>query len=83
MLRRLSANKEEFKPIDFSDGLNIIVAERDPEASETDSRNARGKTSLLQAINYCLGSNRPASFQALADDDWAFTLELDLFGDRV
>jgi uncharacterized protein YydD (DUF2326 family) len=83
MLRRLSASNDEFKPIDFSDGLNIIVAERDPEASETDSRNARGKTSLLQAINYCLGSNRPAAFQALADDDWAFTLELDLFGDRV
>lgn len=83
MLRRLSANKEEFKPIEFSDGLNIIAAERAPEATETDSRNARGKTSLLQAINYCLGSNRPAAFQALADADWAFTLELDLFGDRV
>lgn len=83
MLRRLSANKDEFKPIEFSDGLNLIVAERDPDASETDSRNARGKTSLLQAINYCLGSNRPAGFKALADEDWAFTLELDLFGDQV
>ncbi len=83
MLHRLSANKEEFKPIDFSNGVNIIVAERDPEASETDSRNARGKTSVLQAVNYCLGSNRPAAFQALADDDWAFTLDLDLFGDRI
>src|SRR5262245_57899419 len=83
MLRRLSANKEEFEPVEFEAGLNIIVAERDPEASETDSRNARGKTSLLQAINYCLASSRPPAFQTLADQDWAFTLELDLFGDQV
>jgi uncharacterized protein YydD (DUF2326 family) len=83
MLRRLSANKEEFQPIEFIEGLNMIVAERDPEASETHSRNARGKTSLLQAIGYCLGASSPAAFRNLADDDWSFTLELDLFGDRV
>lgn len=83
MLRRLSANKEEFRPIDFVEGLNMIVAERDPEATEKDSRNARGKTSLLQAIDYCLGATRTSAFRSLADDDWAFTLELDLFGDRV
>jgi uncharacterized protein YydD (DUF2326 family) len=83
MLRRLSANKEEFQPIEFIEGLNMIVAERDPEASETHSRNARGKTSLLQAIGYCLGASSPAAFRNLADDDWSFILELDLFGDRV
>lgn len=83
MLRRLSANKVEFQPIEFGSGLNLIVADRAPGASEKHSRNARGKTSLLHAINYCLGSNRPTAFKSLAESEWAFTLELDLFGSRV
>lgn len=83
MLRRLSANKDEFIPIDFTAGINLIVAERAPDATDTDSRNARGKTSLLLAINYCLGGNRPTEFRPLGDADWEFTLALDLFGDVV
>lgn len=83
MLRRLSANKEEFRPVEFGTGLNLIVADRAPGASDQHSRNARGKTSLISAINYCLGSSRPSSFRALADAGWTFTLELDLFNTRV
>lgn len=59
------------------------MAERSPEATEKHSRNARGKTTILQIINYCLGSNLPSSLRPLADDDWVFTLTLDLFGDQV
>lgn len=83
MLHRLSANKEEFQSIQFSSGLNLIVADRAPGASEKHSRNARGKTSILQAIDYCLGSKRPTSFKFLAETGWSFTLELDLFNSRV
>jgi uncharacterized protein YydD (DUF2326 family) len=79
MLRRLSSNHPEFLPINFSSGMNLILADRAPDASAKHSRNARGKSSVLQAINYCLGANRPSPFKPLVDEGWSFTLELDLF----
>ncbi|MCZ4279001.1 DUF2326 domain-containing protein [Rhodococcoides yunnanense] len=83
MIRRISANNPDFQPISFGAGVNLIVAERDPDATSQHSRNARGKTSILQAINYCLGSARPTSFKPLADNGWSFTLEFDLFGSTI
>ncbi|WP_207843028.1 DUF2326 domain-containing protein [Williamsia soli] len=83
MLWRISSNKSEFTPVRFVQGINLIVAERDPNATSQHSRNARGKTSILQAINYCLGSARPSSFKTLAEAGWSFTLEFDLLGSRI
>ncbi len=83
MLHSLSANSDEFQEVTFGPGMNLILAERAPGASEQHSRNARGKTSLIQAINYCLGGNRPAAFKSLADDGWEFTLGMDLFGTEI
>lgn len=83
MLRKLTANRDEFRAIEFSPGFNLILAERAPGASDQHSRNARGKTSIIQAINYCLGGNLPPAFRPLAEDGWAFTLSLDLFGQEI
>jgi uncharacterized protein YydD (DUF2326 family) len=83
MLHSLSANSDDFQEVEFGPGMNLILAERAPGASEQHSRNARGKTSLIQAINYCLGGNRPAAFKPLADDGWEFTLRLDIFGAEI
>jgi uncharacterized protein YydD (DUF2326 family) len=83
MLRRLSSNHESFAPIVFDAGFNVILAERAPDATETHSRNARGKTTVLQIINFCLGANLSQSLRPLVEQEWAFTLTLDLFGDAV
>lgn len=83
MIRRLGANREEFRPITFGDGFNVIVAAQAPDAVETDSRNARGKTTTLHLINYLLGGNLPRQVKPLAEDGWAFTLALDLLGHQV
>jgi uncharacterized protein YydD (DUF2326 family) len=83
MIRRLSANRPEFRPIEFKAGFNAIVADQAPDASETDSRNARGKTTTLLVINYLLGGNLPRQLRPLADEGWAFTLSLDFLGHEV
>ncbi|HJX79881.1 DUF2326 domain-containing protein [Glutamicibacter sp.] len=83
MLVQLSANKDIFVPINFEPGLNVILADRTAEASKTDSRNARGKSSLLSAVNYCLGGNFPREFEVLADDNWEFRLTIILDGVTV
>lgn len=83
MIHSLSSNKEEFRPITFDRGINLIIAERAPGATERHSRNARGKTSLVQAINYCLGGSKPSAFRPLGSDGWEFSLVMDVFGSEI
>ncbi|MFE7464615.1 DUF2326 domain-containing protein [Streptomyces sp. NPDC057499] len=83
MLRRISSNFSSFQPITFKPGFNVILAEMAPNASDKHSRNARGKTTLIQAINYCLGGSLAKSMVPLGPTGWAFSLELDLFGSTV
>lgn len=83
MIHSLRANKPQFKSISFRAGFNVVLAERDPAATDRHSRNARGKTSLLSVIDYVLGGNLASNLAPLAEEGWAFTLELDMFGHRV
>ena len=82
MLIRLSANRAEFKPVVFKPGFNAIVAERAPDSTDQDSRNARGKSTLLSILNYVLGGSFDKKMQTLADEQWEFTLELQLLAAR-
>lgn len=83
MLVSLSANRAEFRPITFQPGFNSVVAERAPDSTDQDSRNARGKSTLLSILNYVLGGTFDKKMQPLADDGWEFTLELELFGGTI
>jgi uncharacterized protein YydD (DUF2326 family) len=78
VLLQLSANNDAFTPIYFKPGFNVVLADRTEGAAKTDSRNARGKSSLLAAVNYCLGGNFPSEFESLVTDDWAFRLTIKL-----
>lgn len=83
MLRRISSNFASFQPVSFGPGFNVILAEMAPGASDRHSRNARGKTTLIQAINYCLGGTLAKSMVPLGAAGWSFSLELDLFGSTL
>lgn len=83
MLRRISSNKTSFRPISFDPGVNIILADRAEDASSTDSRNARGKTTLLLLLSYLLGGNLPTQLRPLQGQGWVFNLTLDLAGHEV
>lgn len=83
MLVRLSANRDEFKPVAFRPGFNAIVADRAEESTQQDSRNARGKSTLLMLINYVLAGQLHKTLKPLAEDGWEMTLELQMFGGTV
>lgn len=83
MFIRLSANRDEFQPINFQPGFNAVIADRAQDSTDQDSRNARGKSTMLMLMNYVLAGNLPSSLRPLADDGWEITLILEMFGGTV
>lgn len=75
-LNSLTANFVEFRPINFRDGLNIIVADRAKEATKTDSRNGLGKTTAIALVDFCLGANMSDRLEQMKGNNWYFTLSL-------
>lgn len=85
MIHGVSANQQSFHPVEFGVGLNVVVAERADASSAKDTRNGLGKSTLIDIIDFCLGS-RTAKGKALcikALEDWTFTIDITLAGRRV
>ena len=84
-LRSVQANKDHFRPVEFRDGLNVILAERTEVSRETDSRNGVGKTTLFQIIDFCMGGRVSGSdgLAKLQGSDWEFSLTLDFGEERL
>ena len=86
MIYSLSANKPSFNkgnPVEFHPGLNIILGMKSPDANARDTRNSLGKSTVLNLIDYCLGSNVPLSLDKEELSEWSFTLDIDIGGSRV
>lgn len=82
MIHGIYANKTSFQPVEFTEGLNIILAERTATSTQKDTRNGLGKTTLIEIIDFCLGSaGKGLRIEPLKD--WAFTLDLTLAGNRI
>jgi uncharacterized protein YydD (DUF2326 family) len=78
MIISVTANKNTFKSITFKSGLNLILAERAEGSTDQDSRNAVGKTTLLQIVHHCLGGNLSDHLRKsmLKEEAWEFTLDV-------
>ena len=85
MIHKVTANQPSFRPVELARGLNVILADRTEESSRRDTRNGLGKSTLIEIIHFCLGArvlrDRGLSIPAL--QDWAFTMEMSLGGDRI
>lgn len=80
MIYRLFSDLETFKNIRFHAGMNIIVAERSPDSTHQHTRNKTGKTSIVELINFILGSNCDSNCILRNDElkNYFFNLEFDL-----
>lgn len=78
MIHSIKCDKSEFKSIHFKKGFNVILAERTKEATQKDSRNGLGKSTLIEIIHFCLGGNKGETLSKPQLNDWTFTLEIDL-----
>ena len=85
MIHAITANQPSFRPVEFTSGLNVILAERAEASSRKDTRNGLGKSTLVEIIHFCLGAKvfqgRGLAIPAL--EEWAFTMEMSLGGDRI
>jgi len=83
MIRRLYSNLPTFKTLTFGEGLNILLAEKSEGATQLQTRNRAGKSSMVELIHFLLGANtgKGTLFRNPALESYVFGMELDLGGD--
>lgn len=85
MIHEVTSSLPKFKSLRFTQGLNIVLADRTDKSTQTDTRNGSGKTSLIEILHHLLGGKaEPKSMfrQPPLDEHW-FAMVFDLGGQRV
>ncbi len=85
MIHRIYSSLSSFKTFSLKPGLNVLVAKKEQGASDKQTRNRAGKTSLIEIIHFLMGSNieRDSLFRSEALVNETFGIEFDLAGERL
>lgn len=85
MIHGVSSDLPSFKSLTFGPGLNIVLADKSAGASDRQSRNGAGKTSLLELIHFVFGANADADsiFRSPELAPWTFEARVDVGGNAV
>ena len=79
MIYEITSDLSSFKTLEFNPGLNILLADKSPGASDLQSRNGAGKTSMVELIHFLLGADAtPKGIFRSALGDWTFRLTVDI-----
>ena len=78
MIIAVRSNMPSFREVEFSQGFNVVLADRTKESTRRDSRNGLGKTTLIEIIHFCLGSQARKNQGLMVSHlkGWSFTLEM-------
>jgi uncharacterized protein YydD (DUF2326 family) len=82
MIVSIESSLTTFKAVQFQAGLNVLLADTQPGASEKQTRNSAGKTSLVEIIHFLMGANcdKDSLFRTQALIDHTFTGEFVIAG---
>lgn len=85
MIRRIFSDLASFKELTFRPGLNLLLADKSPGATDRQTRNAAGKTSLIELVHFLTGADcKPDSLFRKAElAAYTFGMELDLAGTTI
>ena len=84
MIKAIRCDQPSFRTVHLSAGMNIILADRTHEETKQDSRNGLGKSSLIEVIHFCLGSDFARSgLTSTALRGWTFSLDLEIAGKLI
>lgn len=80
MIYRIYSDMPTFKNLQLHQGLNLILADKSPGATERQTRNGAGKSSLTELIHFLLGANvdKSSIFTMKALSQYTFDMEFDL-----
>lgn len=85
MIHEISSSLPSFKALKFGAGLNVVLAEKSEGATDRQTRNSSGKTSLISIVHFLLGGNCPAAsifkYESLLEQ--SFSLNFDLSSQRM
>ncbi len=82
MIKAVRCDKPSFREVRFKPGFNIILAERVGEATDKDSRNGLGKTTLIEIVHFCLGASakKNEGLRVKELENWTFILDISFKG---
>ena len=85
MIYQISANNPKFRSVQFKEHFNVILADAATNSDEKDSRNGLGKSSIIEIVHFCLGSNlkKGVGLGKKKLSDWTFSMEFDLGKEKV
>ncbi len=80
MIHEMSSSLPSFKTLRFGAGLNVVLAEKSEGATDRQTRNSSGKTSLISIVHFLLGANCPAAsifkYESLLEQSFSLTFDL-------
>ena len=80
MIELIESSLATFKTMRFHSGLNVVLADSQPNATEKQTRNSAGKTSLLEIIHFLMGASCPAAsifkYDSLLEQSFSLTFEM-------
>jgi uncharacterized protein YydD (DUF2326 family) len=85
MIHRVFSSLGTFKTVTFTPGLNILLSDKTPGATNQQTRNRSGKTSFVELIHFVCGGNcrKDSIFRAPELIQATFGLEIDVFNEVV
>ncbi|MGH8610971.1 MAG: ABC-three component system protein [Gammaproteobacteria bacterium] len=80
MIHRIYSRLSTFKSLEFKPGLNVLIAQKEAGASDKQTRNRAGKTSLVETVHFLTGAEagKDSLFRSKALADERFGMEFDL-----
>ena len=85
MIQQIFSSLSSFKDLEFKSGLNVFVAQKEAGASDKQTRNRAGKTSLVEIIHFLTGADagKDSLFRSDALANESFGMGFDLGGEAI
>lgn len=85
MIRRIYSSLRSFKTLDLRPGLNVLISKKEAGATEKQTRNRAGKTSLIEIVHFLLGADadKRSLFQTKALAKESFGMIFQLGGEEI
>lgn len=85
MIHRIYSSLASFKSLDLKPGLNVLIAKKESGASDKQTRNRAGKTSLIEIVHFVMGSDagKDSFFRSEPLANESFGMAFDLGGEQL